>query len=374
MQPLVLTPTDFIATTNQILETSYGFFYVEGELSQFRISKGKWVYFDVIDEHAKVSFFGSVYMLPGPLTDGMIVRVGGTAKLHPQYGFSVTAQSIQPTGQGSITQAVALLAAKLQKEGLFATERKRLLPTIPTTVALVASVESAAYADFIKVTTARWPFANIEVYDTLVQGENAPDSLVRAVHAANTAPILADVLVMTRGGGSADDLAAFNDERVVRALSASRIPTMVAIGHEVDESLAELVADKRASTPSNAAELLFPDKAHELATVQAVRRSLASSASSFTAVEHSALRMQQQRLQRASETLLHAHQTMLAQQRQLLSSYNPSNVLARGYAIVQSGAAVVQSARLAVSKQQVHITFHDGTVAASVQKLIGNKE
>ena len=374
MQPLVLTPTDFIATTNQILETSYGFFYVEGELSQFRISKGKWVYFDVIDEHAKVSFFGSVYMLPGPLTDGMIVRVGGTAKLHPQYGFSVTAQSIQPTGQGSITQAVALLAAKLQKEGLFATERKRLLPSIPTTVALVASVESAAYADFIKVTTARWPFANIEVYDTLVQGENAPDSLVRAVHAANTAPILADVLVMTRGGGSADDLAAFNDERVVRALSASRIPTMVAIGHEVDESLAELVADKRASTPSNAAELLFPDKAHELATVQAVRRSLASSASSFTAVEHSALRMQQQRLQRASETLLHAHQTMLAQQRQLLSSYNPSNVLARGYAIVQSGAAVVQSARLAVSKQQVHITFHDGTVAASVQKLIDNKE
>ena len=374
MQPLVLTPTDFIATTNQILETSYGFFYVEGELSQFRISKGKWVYFDVIDEHAKVSFFGSVYMLPGPLTDGMIVRVGGTAKLHPQYGFSVTAQSIQPTGQGSITQAVALLAAKLQKEGLFATERKRLLPSIPTTVALVASVESAAYADFIKVTTARWPFANIDVYDTLVQGENAPDSLVRAVHAANTAPILADVLVMTRGGGSADDLAAFNDERVVRALSASRIPTMVAIGHEVDESLAELVADRRASTPSNAAELLFPDKAHELATVQAVRRSLASSASSFTAVEHSALRMQQQRLQRASETLLHAHQTMLAQQRQLLSSYNPSNVLARGYAIVQSGAAVVQSARLAVSKQQVHITFHDGTVAASVQKLIDNKE
>ncbi|HPD98678.1 MAG TPA: exodeoxyribonuclease VII large subunit [Candidatus Saccharibacteria bacterium] len=374
MQPLVLTPTDFIATTNQILETSYGFFYVEGELSQFRISKGKWVYFDVIDEHAKVSFFGSVYMLPGPLTDGMIVRVGGTAKLHPQYGFSVTAQSIQPTGQGSITQAVALLAAKLQKEGLFATERKRLLPTIPTTVALVASVESAAYADFIKVTTARWPFANIEVYDTLVQGENAPDSLVRAVHAANTAPILADVLVMTRGGGSADDLAAFNDERVVRALSASRIPTMVAIGHEVDESLAELVADRRASTPSNAAELLFPDKAHELATVQAVRRSLASSASSFTAVEHSALRMQQQRLQRASETLLHAHQTMLAQQRQLLSSYNPSNVLARGYAIVQSGAAVVQSAHLAVTKKQVHITFHDGTVAASVQKLIDNKE
>ena len=363
-----------IAVLNQTLEFAYPTITVVGELSQFQVSKGKWVYFDLKDEQSKLRCFGSVWQLKTALEDGMQVEVVAQPRLHNLYGFSLNIQAIRPVGEGSIRKAADLLRKKLEKEGLFAPERKRALPYPPERIALIASGQSAAYADFIKVTTARWPFANIEVYDTLVQGENAPDSLVRAVHAANTAPILADVLVMTRGGGSADDLAAFNDERVVRALSASRIPTMVAIGHEVDESLAELVADKRASTPSNAAELLFPDKAHELATVQAVRRSLASSASSFTAVEHSALRMQQQRLQRASETLLHAHQTMLAQQRQLLSSYNPSNVLARGYAIVQSGAAVVQSARLAVSKQQVHITFHDGTVAASVQKLIDNKE
>lgn len=366
MQPLVLTPTDFVATTNQILETSYGFFYIEGELSQFRISKNKWVYFDVKDQYAKVSFFGSVYMLPGPLEDGMLVRVGGTARLHPQFGFSVTAQSIQPTGQGSLHQALALLTAKLEKEGLFAVERKRQLPSIPMTVALVTSVESAAYADFIKITNARWPFAAITVYDTLVQGENAPENLVRALERANATEMLPDVVVMTRGGGSADDLAAFNDERVVRALAASRIPTLVAIGHEVDESLAELVADKRASTPSNAAELLFPDKVHELEAVKAVRRSLAASAASFTAVERSTIRMQKTRLQGAAKALLEAHTQQLSQQRQLLVSYNPTNVLKRGYAIVQSGQEVVQSAAAAVLKKDVRIAFYDGSVQANI--------
>jgi exodeoxyribonuclease VII large subunit len=374
MQPLVLSPTDFVATTNQVLETSFGFFYIEGELSQFRISKQKWVYFDIKDEYAKVSFFGSIYMLPGPLEDGMIVRVGGTAKMHPQYGFSVTAQSMQPTGQGSIQQALALLTAKLEKEGLFSLERKRLLPAIPQKVALVASTESAAYADFIKVTNARWPFAEIIVYDTLVQGENAPESIVAALQKANTAETLADVVVVTRGGGSADDLAAFNDERVVRALSASRIPTMVAIGHEIDESLSELVADKRASTPSNAAELLFPDRSYELQAVQAIKRNLAHTAASFTALERSTVTMYKNRLTYATQQLLTQHKAHLLQQRQLLASYNPHNVLKRGYAIVRSGQSVITTATNAVSKNNLHIVFSDGEVVVTPTKLVDNKE
>lgn len=374
MQPLVLTPTDFVATTNQILETSFGFFYIEGELSQFRISKNKWVYFDVKDQYAKVSFFGSVYMLPGPLEDGMIVRVGGTARVHPQYGFSVTAQSIQPTGQGSLHQALALLTAKLEKEGLFALDRKRQLPTIPKSIALVASVESAAYADFIKIATARWPFVQIDVFDTLVQGENAPDSIVRAVQAANMTETLADVVVVTRGGGSADDLAAFNDERVVRALAASRIPTLVAIGHEVDESLSELVADKRASTPSNAAELVLPDRQYELDAARASRRSLAQVATSFTAVERSTINLQKQRMKFAVQTLIESHKNALVQQRQLLESYNPSNVLARGYAIVRSGGVIIKSAKSALAQKELQVAFYDGVVLAKAEKLVDNKE
>jgi exodeoxyribonuclease VII large subunit len=313
-------------------------------------------------------------MLPGPLEDGMIVRVGGTAKMHPQYGFSVTAQSIQPTGQGSLHQALALLTAKLEKEGLFSIERKRYLPQIPEKVALVASVESAAYADFIKVTNARWPFVDITVYDTLVQGENAPESLVTAIQNANTAETLADVLVVTRGGGSADDLAAFNDERVVRALSASRIPTMVAIGHEVDESLSELVADKRASTPSNAAELLFPDKTYELEAVQAIKRNLAQTAASFTALERSTMQMHKSRLSYAVQQLLQQHRAYSAQQRQLLTSYNPHNVLQRGYAIVKNKQAVITSVKDVSMVKELQVVFSDGQVMVKPIKVIDNKE
>lgn len=368
MQPLTLTPTDFIATTNQVLETSFGFFYIEGELSQLRISKNKWVYFDVKDEYAKVSFFGTVYMLPGPLEDGMMVRVGGTAKMHPQFGFSVTAQSIQPTGVGSIAQAFVLLKAKLEKEGLFAVDRKRSLPATPQDIALVTSAESAAYADFIKISQARWPFAKITVYDSLVQGENAPDAIVRAIQQANSNPTLPDVIVVTRGGGSADDLAAFNDERVVRALAASRAPTLVAIGHEVDESLAELVADRRASTPSNAAELLLPDKHHELEVVRAMKRNIAHLAASFTALEHSALRMQQQRLIHAAQSITQTQRMLLVQQRQLLQSYNPTNVLARGYAIARSGDTIIKTVTAAQQAGDFTIQFNDGSVHVTIDK------
>lgn len=368
MQPLILTPTDFVATTNQILETSYGFFYIEGELSQLRISKNKWVYFDIKDEYAKVSCFGTVYMLPGPLEDGMIVLVGGTARLHPQFGFSVTVQSIQPTGKGSIAQALVLLKNKLEQEGLFAAERKRTLPTIPERVALVASVESAAYADFMKIAQQRWPFAHIIVHDTLVQGDTAPESLVQAIHQANTSPTIPDVVVVTRGGGSADDLAAFNDERVVRALAASRVPTLVAIGHEIDESLAELVADKRASTPSNAAELLFPDRAHEIEIIGAMRRSVAQLAGSLTVLEQRNLHMHRQRIQYMLESVVRAERTNLTQVRQLLASYNPTNVLSRGYAIVYGpDGMVVQTTAVAKKASQLQIQLKDGVVSVTPQ-------
>ena len=261
-----------------------------------------------------------------------------------------------------------LLKAKLEKEGLFAIERKRFLPAVPNDIALVASVESAAYADFVKIAQARWPFVQITVYDTLVQGENAPEAIVRAVQKANSNSELPDVIVVTRGGGSADDLAAFNDERVVRALAASRVPTLVAIGHEVDESLAELVADRRASTPSNAAELLLPDKRHELEVVRAMKRNIAHLAASFTALEHSTLRMQQQRLIRAAQAITQTQRMLLAQQRRLLQSYNPTNVLTRGYAIVRSGDKVIKTTTAAQKAGDFVVQFKDGSVHVTIDK------
>ncbi len=138
---------------------------------------------------------------------------------------------------------------------------------LPTKIALLTSVESAAYSDFIKIINARWGNISIEVADSLVQGINAPAQLIKGVELVNQMAEPPQVLVVIRGGGSEDDLAAFSDEKVVRAISASRVPTLVAIGHERDISLAELAADQRASTPSNAAELLVPDRQHEKSVI-----------------------------------------------------------------------------------------------------------
>jgi exodeoxyribonuclease VII large subunit len=368
VQPLVLSPTDFIATTNQILETSYGFFYIEGEVSQFRVSKQKWVYFDIKDDYSKVSFFGSIYMLPGPIEDGMVVRVGGTAKMHPQYGFSITAQSIQPVGEGSIQKAFLLLKANLQKEGLFDLSRKRGLPEFPSKVALIASVESAAYADFIKITKARWPFVTIDVFDTLVQGENAASSLLEAINKANSSADLADVMVVTRGGGSADDLAAFNDERVVRAIAASRIPTLVAIGHEVDESLSELVADKRASTPSNAAEILLPDYQYEKQQVAGARQLIKNLTLSLSAVEKQKVLIMQNDMRKLLFNILDKQKQINNHYSELLSSYNPHNVLKRGYSIVKQNGTVVSSVKFLNSNYDIELTMQDGSVIINQSK------
>ena len=142
---IIMNVSEFVAVLNQTLEYAYPNVVVCGELANFKVSKNRWVYFDLKDEEATVRFFGTVYQLPGPLDDGMMVAVKGSPRLHPQYGFSVTVQSIRPIGEGSIKKAAKLLEAKLAAEGLFAAERKRKLPYPPTSIGLVASVESAAY-------------------------------------------------------------------------------------------------------------------------------------------------------------------------------------------------------------------------------------
>lgn len=361
----VLTPTDFVAITNQILDTSFGLVYIEGEISSFRVSKNKWVYFDLKDDYSKVSCFGSVYSLPGPLEDGLMVQIAGSARLHPQFGFSVTVSSITPVGKGSIAQALALLQKKLDQEGLFDESRKRLLPYPPKKIAVVASIESAGFIDFTKILQARWPYIAVDVYDTLVQGESAPEQLVNAVKLANESSTLADVLIVTRGGGSSDDLAAFNDERVIRAIAGSRIPTMVAIGHEVDVSLSELVADKRASTPSNAAELMVPDRAALLNMVFNYRQEISRLVSAMIALQKSGIGVYRQRLNRESLAVIKNERDNLLKFRQLVSAYNPKNVLKRGYTIIRSGDKVIMRSKQAVISDKLTIEFYDGNLDVS---------
>ena len=262
-----LTPAEFIATTNQILEADLSGVLIEGEVASFKVNQGKWVFFDLKDEEASVNCFMPVWELRLPLEDGMKVIVKAVPKLTKWGKFSVTVKAVRPVGAGSLKKAYEMLKKKLMKEGLFAPEKKRKLPENIGKLGVISSTQAAGYADFLKILNARWGGMKVTVAHTQVQGLEAPDQIIRALNYFNEHGEV-EVIAILRGGGSADDLSAFNDEKLVRAIAGSKIPIITGIGHEVDESLADLAADQRASTPSNAAELLTRDRKAEQRELQ----------------------------------------------------------------------------------------------------------
>ena len=371
---ITFSVSEFVAVLNQTLEYAYPSVVVTGELANFRVSKNRWVYFDLKDEGATVRFFGTVYMLPGPLEDGMMVAVRGTPRLHPQYGFSVTAQTIQPVGEGSIKKAAKLLEAKLAAEGLFDPERKRPLPYPPAHIGLITSGDSAAYRDFIKIINARWGGLQITLIDVQVQGEASPLQVVRAIEQFNSLAVPPEVLVITRGGGSAEDLQAFSTEQVTRAVAASRIPTLVAIGHEVDISLAELAADQRASTPSNAAELLVPDRKALLAHLRTHKERLAHFAERAVHDAHQALRLERENLRGSVEQLVGQVRQQLSLRHQLLAAYDPQAALTRGYALVRKGRQYIRSGHDVAENDELQIRLSDAELTTLVKHITMKEE
>lgn len=369
MSELVLSVSEFVAVLNQTLEYAYPGVTVTGELANFRVSKNRWVYFDLKDEESSVKFFGTVYQLPGPLEDGMVVAVSGMPRLHPLYGFSVNVMAMKPVGEGSIKKAVALLEEKLTKEGLFDPDRKRILPYPPTRIGLITSAESAAYRDFVKVLGARWGGVCISLIDVQVQGEAAPAQIVAAIEQFNQLAEPPDVLAITRGGGSAEDLQAFSTEQVTRAVAASRIPTIVAIGHEIDVSLAELAADQRASTPSNAAELLVPDRRAILTGLSAYKKQMEHCARQAVRRTASELTLSVDILHTATERALQTAGQHLHLRRQLLHAFDPQAALQRGYALVRQDGALVRSGTQLKPGQEIRINLSDASVTADVKQV-----
>lgn len=357
---LVFTPSDFVDVFNQSIDYAFPVVVVEGEISSFRVAKNRWVYFDIKDESATLRCFGTVYMLPGPLEDGMMVRIVCNPRLHPQFNFSLNIQSIVPVGKGELAKAAELVYKKLEAEGLFSQERKRDVPYPPARVALVSSVESAAYADFVKVSGVRWQHMQIDPYDVLVQGTSSPEQIVNRITEINQGGVGYDAIVVIRGGGSVEDLSVFSDERVVRAIASSRIPTCVAIGHEVDESLAELVCDLRASTPSNLAELMMPDKSSELAWLASSSARLAGALSATVASANSGLASAREYIASKLEQLLKREKEQLGFLTTKLELLNPRAVLKRGYSLVKdsSGKVIKQGSGLR-SDEEVAIMFTD---------------
>jgi exodeoxyribonuclease VII large subunit len=248
---------------------------IEGEVAEYRVSQGKWIWFKLKDESAVVDCFATVWQLRTPLEDGMKVRASGVPKMHPKSGkFSVNVERVELVGEGALRRAFELLRAKLEAEGLFEISRKRQLPRFPRRIGLIASAESAAYGDFMRILGNRWGGIEVIAADVSVQGRDAVREITAAFRRFNAHPDAVDVVVLTRGGGSMEDLQAFNSEDVARAVFSSAVPVVVGVGHERDESLADYAADVRASTPSNAAERIVPDRREILAFVDGGARSM----------------------------------------------------------------------------------------------------
>ncbi len=342
--PLQLSVSEFVALTNQTLEYAYPTVSVVGEVTEFRISQGKWVSFKLKDVEAVVGCFLVISQLRMPVEDGMKLMVVANPRLNNKGFFSLNVRAMKPVGEGSIKKGFDLLKAKLESEGLFAPERKRRLPRVPQHVALVTSTESAAYADFCKIVNERWGGLNVEVAHTQVQGVPAADQMIRAIRYFNSLEVLPEVLVIVRGGGSAEDLMSFNDEPLARAIAESRIPTLVGVGHEVDHTLADMVADVRAATPTNAAEILVPDRneiirsAHQKAS--SLGHQLAQAIDEYSARTREQLDAAFRRIQEK----LDEHFERLAALRLATAQLNPENILKRGYALlrgeVKQGATI----------------------------------
>jgi exodeoxyribonuclease VII large subunit len=339
---VLLSVSDFIAVTNQTLEYAFPTVAVEGEVTSFKVNQGKYVFFDLKDQGGSIGCFMTVWQLRLPIEDGMKVIVSATPKLTQWGKFSLTVRAVRPSGEGSLKKSFELLKAKLEKEGLFAPERKRQLPAIPRHVAVVSSTDAAGYADFIKIINDRWGGLKIDVAHVQVQGQAAPDQIIRALKHFNEQEDLPEVIVIIRGGGSADDLSAFNDELLVREIAASRVPTLVGVGHEVDISLADMAADVRAATPSNAAQILVPDR-------NEIIRSVRVQIIALLPRTEQAIERQRQAVKDRIETALGSiesrherYEERLAQVRRVLAELDPRRVLARGYALVRGDVAVGQ--------------------------------
>jgi len=347
--------------------------WVEGEVTEFRRQQG-WqsVFFTLKDPTdgacLPVSMpRGRFDGLRLELTDGMSVHVFGRPELYEARGvFQLRALSIEPLGLGAILAGLERLKRKLAAEGLFAPERKRPLPVLPRRIGLLTGNEAAAKRDFVTAVQSRFPAANILVAQTYVQGQAAPGAIASTLRALEREPEI-DVIVLTRGGGSFEDLLPFSDERVVRAVAECAVPIVSAVGHEQDTPLCDHAADVRASTPTAAARLVVPDERELRERLDAARAALARGAGAALERARSSLARDRERLDRSPALLVERKRASLEAIAGQLQALSPRKTLARGYAIVRTDNGIVRSAGDLEAGGRVEVELAEGGFGARVE-------
>lgn len=261
-----LSVTTLNNQVKSLLESTFLHVSVEGEVSRPTYHSSGHLYFTLKDADASVScvmFKGNTKMLKFQVEEGMAVVVHGAISVFsPRGTYQINCTSMEPSGSGALALAYEQLKVKLQAKGYFALERKKSIPKFVTHLALVTSGTGAALQDMLRIATKRWPLVKITLLDTLVQGESAKFSIAQNIAIADTLGV--DAIIVARGGGSIEDLWAFNEEIVADALFTCKTPTLSAVGHEIDTVISDFVADVRAPTPSAAMEMILPDQAEML--------------------------------------------------------------------------------------------------------------
>lgn len=364
--------------------------FVRGEISNFKLYASGHAYFTLKDASGQLkavmfrSYASRLAFLP---SDGMRVIVHGRVSVYVENGaYQLYADELQPDGAGALALQFEQLKLKLQAEGLFDEARKKPLPEMPMRIGVITSPSGAAVHDMINILGRRFPCAEMILFPSQVQGAEAPPQLIAGLHFFAVTGLV-DVIIIGRGGGSAEDLWAFNDEALARAVAASPIPVISAVGHESDFTICDFVADRRAPTPSAAAELAVPDRMELLRNLDrmesgcraAMKKKLAEETKALQRLSNSRVFSNPERLldvfyertadadrrlERATEQMLLQKKERVAHVAARLEALNPLSVLTRGYAVVFKKDADVLSASDVAVGDSLKIRFADGMVDA----------
>ena len=371
--------------------------WVAGEISNFKRHSSGHMYFSLKDSDGVircVMFRGDADILPFMPENGMSVIVCGYVTVYEKSGeYQIVVQLMKPDGVGALTIAFEQLKQKLADEGLFDSDYKREINRRPSNIAVVTSPTGAAVRDIIKIIRARNSSVSITVIPVLVQGEMAAESVAEGIRLANRLK-KADTIIVGRGGGSIEDLWAFNDERVARAIFASEMPVISAVGHETDFTIADFVADLRASTPSNAAELAVNDINEDIRRAEALKERLRRNAFFILSnreerykracesqaflypereldVKEKYLRDIFARLKKETDIKIKTAENRLQNNISTLEALSPLKVLARGYSYTEDTLGnVISSAEKINEKDNLFVTFSDGKIKVSVENKV----
>lgn len=392
-KPFVVTVSQLNRRISVLLsgEKTFADLCVRGEISNLTIHyKSGHIYFSLKDETASVKavmFRSNAEKLDFLPEDGMSVVVRGSVQCFERDGvYQIYANEIIPEGAGKQALAFEQLKEKLSAEGLFS--QKRVIPQFPKKIAVVTSETGAALQDILNILARRYPFVKVVLIPVTVQGESSPKSIANGIKTANETD--ADVIIFGRGGGSAEDLSAFNTELVARAVFASRIPTISAVGHEIDFSIADFTADMRAPTPSAAAELAVPEKETLSAALDTYKmriakqiltlfdRKLSGAENTYEKIraKNPAQKLQnneqlienrRNEIRGKMQSILRSREQLVYAKAAVISALNPLAVLLRGYSIAYKEGSVISSIENVENGDEITVKLSDGEITAVVK-------